>query len=252
MQSSRAVAALASATVVGVVAGFGLHAYAGQFPLAAPSTSENPGNPTGQGEPGEPATPAPATPEPPATPIKGEQPAPFTESALLQPENFNEHNWVNTRRTSMEAALPSRQITSCTTVEPGDGTVLSAYSGTSEGLVTVAGQVVARFPSESEAESAMTKIGERLGACTSQAKGEPPLTSEPKDAPASDQVDRVQLWRTRAADGSVLGVVGVVRDGDRLTLLSLTSPRPGNPKVQDPMETTYVDPLYVYAGRRLN
>lgn len=241
------------AVVVGAATGVVLFSTVGPIPLR-PTAS---GDPTSSGMPSSDptshdtaSTPAPKRLVTP-TPAPDPSAPPFTELALLQPENLDEHNWHETQLGETWDWLPRRQITSCAQMSPTDGQPVEAYAATYEGRVTTAAEIVVRYPHESAAREAMQRLSDRIDACADSPQDQPQLEAESISPPREEDAIEVVLWQTTAAEGEAQGVVGIARADDRLAFLSLLSPKPGSTEVLDPLESTYVDALYVYAGRRL-
>lgn len=247
--------ALGLAALVGILIGVVLFNQVGPFPLLTSGPSTGTSSPPDNSGSTTPEVPSPGavTPSPDESPSDDSDPsdAPFTKLALLQPENFDQHNWKSTKVLDTWEEEPSTQITSCTDLPIKGKQPIAVYAARYEGRVTIAAEIVARYPTEKAAKAAVERLTNQIKECDDRAETEPELTTKKVSEPDATQDIDVTIWSTSSDDDSTLGVVGIARAGDRLALLSLVSPGPGSAEVVDPRDTTYVDALYVYAGRRL-
>ena len=256
--------ALGLSVVVGVIVGVVLFTQLGPFPSAGDGETPGPGAspsaiPT-ESPAADPSSPPPSSPPPPTTepnPTDSSDPDPaFTEAALLNPDHLLERGWETAGIINNWEDLPPDQINQCAQLSAEDG-VVDAYAatmdGTAEGEQPISSaEVVMRFPDEATAETAMAELVRQVNACESAPPGESNLTSTRLDPTDPDpKVGEALVWSAEGGDGQVLAMIGLARAGDRIALLSLVSfGKDGVPPL-DPLGSTDVFELTVYAGRRL-
>jgi hypothetical protein len=166
--------------------------------------------------------------------------------ALLQPGDFLERGWGSARQVDEFDRLPSSAITPCTTVEPGQDGLRSAFAATYASQRSGAAEVVARFDDTRRAEGAYDGMRAAVAGCADSSTAPDRVRITDSHRPRHDGISEMRWWNTRPLQsGPARGVIGLVRVDDRVALISLRS------DVSDPAETTRIASLLAEAGRRL-
>jgi hypothetical protein len=150
------------------------------------------------------------------------------------------------RRIDSFDELPSPAITPCTTVDPDRRGVVAGYAATYASDRTSAAEVVARFDSADQAGDAYSELRAAIAGCADASSSPNRVRITGSHHPGVSGIDDLRWWNTRPLEeGAARGVIGIVRVGDRIALLSLSS------NLSDPAETTQIESLLTQAGRRL-
>lgn len=164
---------------------------------------------------------------------------------MLRTTDFTAHGWATARVTDSYARLPDPPIIPCATIAPGQVGLVEGNAGAWSSEHTTARETVAVYTDAGLAEKDFGRLLNEISNCNGS---DVELTSFAHTTTASG-VDDIR-WFNTSGPGEARGVIGVIRNTDRLALVFISSPD-SNPDDTHAHGTTDIATVLSIAGQRL-